>query len=170
MHVLDQIFEKISLATSISDKMYQSWFDQFASQKSQFTIDITDKWIIQISYDTFIIMTNTEMNDVSSIKVIETPHTYHFGDYEIIIQSDFPLEQLPLTIRTRQNGDRFLLNGSENKHKKVSRLLIDCKIEAIERNRLPIVINAEGNVIAVGQLYINKNYKHYINIRNIGDE
>ena len=110
------------------------------------------------------------MKDVSSIKVIETPHTYHFGDYEIIIQSDFPLEQLPLTIRTRQNGDRFLLNGSENKHKKVSRLLIDCKIEAIERNRLPIVINAEGNVIAVGQLYINKNYKHYINIRNIGDE
>lgn len=170
VHVLDQIFEKISLATSISDKMYQSWFDQFASQKSQFTIDITDKWIIQISYDTFIIMTNTEMNDVSSIKVIETPHTYHFGDYEIIIQSDFPLEQLPLTIRTRQNGDRFLLNGSENKHKKVSRLLIDCKIDAIERNRLPIVINAEGNVIAVGQLYINKNYKHYINIRNIGDE
>ncbi|MEJ8541873.1 tRNA(Ile)-lysidine synthetase, partial [Staphylococcus capitis] len=75
VHVLDQIFEKISLATSISDKMYQSWFDQFASQKSQFTIDITDKWIIQISYDTFIIMTNTEMNDVSSIKVIETPHT-----------------------------------------------------------------------------------------------
>lgn len=49
-------------------------------------------------------------------------------------------------------------------------MLIDKKIDAIERNRLPVVINAEGKIIAVGQLFMNKDYKHYINIRNIGDE
>lgn len=98
--------------------MYQTWFNQISNQKSQFTIDITDKWIIQIAYDTLIIMANTEMNDVNSTQVIEVPHTYRFGDYEIEIQPDFPLNQFPLTIRQRQNGDRFLLNGYAGKHKK----------------------------------------------------
>ncbi|KKI62340.1 tRNA(Ile)-lysidine synthetase [Staphylococcus warneri] len=170
VHVLDQLFEKTTLSKTISDKMYQTWFNQISNQKSQFTIDITDKWIIQIAYDTLIMMANTEMNDVNSTQVIEVPHTYRFGDYEIEIQPDFPLNQFPLTIRQRQNGDRFLLNGYAGKHKKVSRLLIDKKIDAIERNRLPVVINAEGKIIAVGQLFMNKDYKHYINIRNIGDE
>lgn len=170
VHILDQLFEKIALSKAISDKMYQSWFNQISSQKSQFIIDITDKWIIQIAYDTLIIMANTEMCDVNSTQVIEVPHTYRFSDYEIEIQPDFPFNQFPLTIRQRQNGDRFLLNGYTGKHKKVSRLLIDKKIDAIERNRLPVVINAEGKIIAVGQLFMNKDYKHYINIRNIGDE
>ena len=120
VHVLDQLFEKIALSKAISDKMYQSWFNQISNQKSQFIIDITDKWIIQIAYDTLIIMANTEMSDVNSTQVIEVPHTYRFGDYEIEIQPDFPFNQFPLTIRQRQNGDRFLLNGYTGKHKKVS--------------------------------------------------
>ena len=168
--VMDQLLEDIVTHSTISQKTYDEWFQQIQNEKSQFHIDITDKWIIQIAYDTLIIMANTEMSDVNSTQVIEVPHTYRFGDYEIEIQPDFPFNQFPLTIRQRQNGDRFLLNGYTGKHKKVSRLLIDKKIDAIERNRLPVVINAEGKIIAVGQLFMNKDYKHYINIRNIGDE
>lgn len=32
VHVLDQLFEKIALSKAISDKMYQSWFNQISSQ------------------------------------------------------------------------------------------------------------------------------------------
>ena len=170
MIVMDRLFNKLGQQLSIPQTSYEEWFEQIQSNKSQFNLDLTDKWIIQIAYDTLIIMANTEMSDVNSTQVIEVPHTYRFGDYEIEIQPDFPLNQFPLTIRQRQNGDRFLLNGYAGKHKKVSRLLIDKKIDAIERNRLPVVIDAEGKIIAVGQLFMNKDYKHYINIRNIGDE
>ena len=63
----------------------------------------------------------------------------------------------------------FKLNGIKG-HKKVSRLLIDHKVIQTERNQLPILVNADEAIIAVGTLYLNNEYKDTIFIRNTGEE
>jgi tRNA(Ile)-lysidine synthase len=55
------------------------------------------------------------------------PGVYNYGHYSIDITNDFPNECYPLLVRTRNDGDKFKLNGVQG-HKKVSRLLIDYKI------------------------------------------
>lgn len=54
--------------------------------------------------------------------------------------------QFPLTVRNRRNGDRMRLHGL-NGTKKVKDIFIDEKIPPSQRNRIPIVTDAEGTVI-----------------------
>lgn len=97
------------------------------------------------------------------------PGLYHYGHYSINITDNFPKDDYPLVVRTRNTGDKFKLNGIKG-HKKVSRLLIDRKIIQTERNQLPILVNADETIIAVGTLYLNNEYKDTIFIRNTGEE
>lgn len=53
---------------------------------------------------------------------------------------------------------------------KVSRLLIDKKIDSIERTQIPIILDAKQRVIAIGQLYVTTSFKHIIDIKKIGDD
>ncbi|PTK40693.1 tRNA(Ile)-lysidine synthetase, partial [Staphylococcus nepalensis] len=55
-------------------------------------------------------------------------------------------------IRSRQSGDRFVLPNKEG-HQKVNRLMINRKVPKFERERLPILLNKQGEIIAVGTLY-----------------
>ncbi|WP_172794017.1 tRNA lysidine(34) synthetase TilS [Sporosarcina sp. HYO08] len=61
---------------------------------------------------------------------------------------NMPDNALPLTVRHRKNGDRILLSGM-SQSKRLSRLFIDEKIGAIERDHLPVILTAEGEVCAV---------------------
>lgn len=45
------------------------------------------------------------------------PGLYHYGHYRISVTDDFPEDDYPLVIRTRNNGDKFKLNGIKG-HKK----------------------------------------------------
>lgn len=51
----------------------------------------------------------------------------------------------PLRVRSRRPGDRILLAGSGRK--KVKDLLIDLKIPRADRDRLPLVVDADGHVL-----------------------
>lgn len=165
--VLDKLIDKLALEQPISEKMYESWLTQIASNHAQCTLYTTDKWIIHIAYDKFILMANYEQA-LSQIKVNQ-PGTYTFSRYNIEIQADLPQDEFPLTIRTRQVGDKYELNGSTG-HKKVSRLFIDEKIIQRQREEMPVIVTADEEIIAVGTLFLKQKYNELISISNMGEE
>ena len=170
MILLDRLFEMLQLNKSFSEKNYNEWFEQIESKQSQIKIPLTEKWIIQIAYDKFIIMAHYEQSLLEE-QIVTRPYTYQFGHYLITIhpnENDKAIDW-PLTIRTRRDGDKFKLNGSHG-HKKVSRLFIDKKIDSIERTQIPIILDAKQRVIAIGQLYVTTSFKHIIDIKKIGDD
>ena len=60
MILLDQLFEQLQLNKAFSEKQYHEWFHQISNQIAQFEISLTEKWIIQIAYDKFIILAKNE--------------------------------------------------------------------------------------------------------------
>lgn len=165
MVLLDKLIEDIQLDKTFSEKNYQQWFEQISSQLAQFEITLSEKWIIQIAYDKFILMAKNK-KPVLDEQIITHADTYRFGSYRITISSDLAMQHFPLTIRTRRNGDKFKLNG-RNGHKKVSRLLIDYKIDNDARAQMPLVEDQQHNIIAIGDLYIAEAYDKYIKINKL---
>ena len=124
--VMDLLFEKLDCHLAMPQHAYDEWFEQIRNDKSQFNIHVTDEWIIQIAYDKLIIMAKSEMDQYILDRIcIRKPGTYEFNDYQIDIHPDLPQQLYPLTVRVRQNGDVYKLNGQ--KVIKVSRLFIDKK-------------------------------------------
>lgn len=62
---------------------------------------------------------------------------------------------LPLTIRSRMAGDVISLSYGQ---KKVSRLMIDAKIPARQRESWPVVLNSQQQIILVPKIAKNKDY------------
>ncbi|WP_188006861.1 tRNA(Ile)-lysidine synthase [Sporosarcina sp. ANT_H38] len=71
-----------------------------------------------------------------------------FMDTDDIMYFDLPHSKLPLSIRRREDGDRILLPGMTHP-KRLSRLFIDEKVGMTERDRLPVIITAQGEICAV---------------------
>lgn len=166
--LMDCLLKYTDIPAPYSERTYYEWFHQIANDKAQFEIGLTEQWHIKIAYDKFIIMAKyQQQTSVEPIKIYHHGH-YHFGNSHIIVDEQMPADVFPLTIRTRKNGDIFCLNG-QTAHKKVSRLMIDHKVDMNERNIMPIVVDAEQHIIAVGQLYISRTHQDYLTINN-GDE
>lgn len=168
MVLLDQLFERIQLGVTFSEKNYRDWFHKINSEIAQFEITLSEKWIIQIAYDKFIIMAQNE-TDILTEQIVTNANTYRFGTYIIKVHPSIEQQSLPLTIRTRHDGDKFKLNGQKG-HKKVSRLFIDNKIHNDERMCMPLIEDRQHNIIAVGNLFIASTYDKHIDIKKIGDE
>ena len=64
-------------------------------------------------------------------------------------------QQLPLTIRTKEVGDRMYLPGV-NGSKKVSRILIDAKIPQSKRSTWPILVDAKNQILAILDLRVSR--------------
>lgn len=166
--LMDCLLQYTDIPAPYSERTYHEWFHQIANDKAQFEIGLTEQWHIKIAYDKFIIMAKyQQQTSVEPIKIYHHGH-YHFGNSHIMVDEQMPADVFPLTIRTRKNGDIFCLNG-QTAHKKVSRLMIDHKVDMNERNIMPIVVDAEQHIIAVGQLYISRTHQDYLTINN-GDE
>lgn len=58
---------------------------------------------------------------------------------------------LPLSVRTRRDGDRMFIKGL-NRKKKVSRMMIDEKVGRTVREQLPLIVTNDGEVIAIPTL------------------
>jgi tRNA(Ile)-lysidine synthase len=75
----------------------------------------------------------------------------------------------PLRVRSRRPGDRLLLAGTG--HKKVKDLLIDLKIPRADRDRLPLVVDAEGRVLWIpgvrrsGTAWIGKDTRRILHMK-----
>ena len=79
---------------------------------------------------------------------VDNPAAQLFTDADDIMYFDLPHSALPLSIRNREDGDRILLPGMSHP-KRLSRLFIDLKVAMTSRNRLPVLITAQGEVCAV---------------------
>ncbi|HIW13096.1 MAG TPA: tRNA lysidine(34) synthetase TilS [Candidatus Salinicoccus stercoripullorum] len=75
--------------------------------------------------------------------------TYNFNGYEITVEMD--TSELPLRVRTREEGDRIFVPGIGTK--KLSRLFIDQKVPRDERDTMPVVTGQDHQIIAVGTIY-----------------
>ncbi|RIM69828.1 tRNA lysidine(34) synthetase TilS [Staphylococcus arlettae] len=165
--VLDNVLNDMDALFGFAEKTYIEWFRQLASSVAQATLFSTDKWIIHIAYDKFIIMAKD--NQILRTMQISQEGHYRFGHYQIHIHETLPSEEYPLKIRTRKPGDRYQLSGKQG-HKKVNRLFIDRKVVDAERDQTPIVINAQNEIIAVGTLYKAEYIQNSILIKFMGDE
>ncbi|MFH7204699.1 tRNA lysidine(34) synthetase TilS, partial [Staphylococcus aureus] len=103
------------------------------------------------------------------VQTIEKPGNYIFNKYRLEIHSNLPKCLFPLTVRTRQSGDAFKLNGRDG-YKKVNRLFIDCKVQQWVRDQMPIILDKQQRIIAVGDLYQQQTIKQWILISKNGDE
>lgn len=91
------------------------------------------------------------MNDDLSFQVGENLGTYHYGEQMLrfsIGTQGIPLEAItfPLTVRPPRPGDRIQLAVGS---KKVSRILIDAKVPCYLREQVPVVVDANGLILAV---------------------
>ncbi len=60
--------------------------------------------------------------------------------YSVVV----PLAAFPLTVRNRRPGDRVALSGGA---RKVQDLMVDAKIPRSERDRVPLVVAADGQIL-----------------------
>lgn len=72
MVVLDCLLSKYYELFNISAKTYEEWFKQFSSKKAQFSINLTDKWIIQIAYGKLIIMAKIMAIHILEFKLLKS--------------------------------------------------------------------------------------------------
>ncbi|WP_424153899.1 tRNA lysidine(34) synthetase TilS [Staphylococcus debuckii] len=163
--IMDKLLNKWTEHQPISEHAYREWFTQLENSTVQAVIYSTDKWNIQIVYDKFIIMGYTDI-DLTPKRITQPGH-YQFGTYQIIINNTLDNTDFPMTLRIRQQGDRFALPHHRG-HQKVNRLMINRKVPAYERDRLPILLNKQGEIVAVGSLYTAPNYEKKLEITNLG--
>ncbi|HEY0177508.1 MAG TPA: tRNA lysidine(34) synthetase TilS [Pedobacter sp.] len=64
----------------------------------------------------------------------------------------------PLILRTWQEGDRFMPLGMKN-YKKLSDFFIDLKVPLPEKERVPVLVNGNGDIIWVAGLRQDNRYK-----------
>ncbi|WP_353893368.1 tRNA lysidine(34) synthetase TilS [Proteinivorax hydrogeniformans] len=80
-------------------------------------------------------------------------------------QLDGSLVKAPLFIRTRKKGDYFYLNKQGGK-KKVKDFMIDEKIPKILRDLIPILVDADDNILAILGKRTNGRFKSDSNCKN----
>ena len=78
----------------------------------------------------------------------EQQNTYYFNSTSVC---------LPLYVRARKEGDRIAQRGMPQA-KKVSRIFIDDKIPLVERNRWPLLVDAQDELLAVLAVRVNNKF------------
>lgn len=140
-------------------------------------IDIASKIRVEISYSKLIFFKNEISNDKNK-KIIEikldeeveidkkrslSSAVIDKKDFSFVESSDrsaFDLNKLnlPLKIRSRKPGDKFVPLGM-NGHKKVKDILIDEKVPKHLREKASLVVDAKDNIIWLAPYRISDDYK-----------
>lgn len=104
--------------------------------------------ILSIEYDRVKMVKESDAVQSKPL-LVEENGKFIYNDYHIEVEMNH--SEFPLYIRNRKDGDRIALkNGG---HKKLSRLFIDKKIPASERQMIPVIEDRNGIIIAVGSIY-----------------
>lgn len=72
----------------------------------------------------------------------------------------------PIIIRFRQDGDKFMPLGMKN-FKKLSDFLINCKIPLPQKDKIPLVVNGNGDIIWVAGLRQDNRYKVNVTTKKV---
>ncbi|HWL25031.1 MAG TPA: tRNA lysidine(34) synthetase TilS [Ureibacillus sp.] len=122
------IFEKIESPSLVNEKLLEF-----------------NKWnVIQNGICLYI----GDATNVENLDSLESRTVYYFHSNSF---------KAPFRIRLRKEGDRIHLKGMETS-KRLSRLFIDEKVPLLDRDQLPILVDAEDNVMAVLGIRVNKNF------------
>jgi tRNA(Ile)-lysidine synthase len=117
-----------------------------------------------------------------AVQITKDSHEVKYGDFKItLLHDDSPLiikdnplavsinaELLiyPLTIRPWQHGDYFYPLGMKKKQK-LSDFFIQQKIALHEKSRVPLLINANGDIVWVAGYRLNEHYKVTQNTKKV---
>lgn len=127
-------------------KYIEEILDVAASDTAQAEFPLGE-YLLIIAYDELCIVHRRD--EIQSSLEIARNGVYSFNGYEIT--AELEVDDLPLTVRTRQDGDRVVMPGIG--HKKISRLFIDRKVPRNDRETMPVIINRNHQIIAVGTIY-----------------
>lgn len=94
-------------------------------------------------------------NERYAIRVAEKTDV-EVGQFCVMV--DFDQVEMPLTVRSWHEGDRFQPLGMRGK-KKISDLLIEQKVPRIKKLEIPILVDARGLVVAVWPWRIGDDFK-----------
>ncbi|WP_342388071.1 tRNA lysidine(34) synthetase TilS [Salinicoccus bachuensis] len=105
------------------------------------------KTSIVISYDQ---ITRKQGKDENvDVLRIERDGSYVFNGYRITTR--LAAHQYPLEVRTKEAGDRMKIPGTGTK--KLSRIFIDGKVPRDEREKMPVILDSDHQIIALGEIY-----------------
>ncbi|MCC4722763.1 tRNA lysidine(34) synthetase TilS [Salinicoccus sp. RF5] len=102
---------------------------------------------IVISYDHITRRQGEGENE--SMLMIEGDGSHVFNGYRIT--SRLEPHQYPLMVRTKESGDRMQIPGLGTK--KLSRIFIDGKVPKDEREKMPVILDSDRQIIALGEIY-----------------
>lgn len=149
-------------------------------------IDLPDDIKVYINYQELIFFKNAHQN-IEGIKgktklKLNSKHQFDYG-FELITETadaegiEFSLDnnkavldldklKLPLYLRSRKAGDFFVPLGMEGE-KKVKDFLIDEKVPRYLRDNIPIIVDADDNLVWLAGFRISEDYKVSDNSDNV---
>jgi len=140
----------------VSDKHVNIILDMIYNSKPNMELKLPDKLLITKSYNKLIVGVQQEEdeyyeyeigNEVSlpnghSLEIIES--TEDSTNYTIKLNSNEI--KLPLYVRMRKPGDKMIIKNMNN-YKKIKDIFIDSKLSKEERNKQPIVVDSNNEIL-----------------------
>lgn len=159
--VLNYLFEQNEITSS--DNKIKDVIELITNNKPNLVYDLGNDYQFVKAYETCMIKkpsTNFIVNEelyLYDTVVIDGYGSFYFRHKALENATDYlPLsknEIYPLTIRTREDGDRLIIGEG---HKKLKDFLIDHKVPLEERDKLIVVTNGNNEIIWVMGYYKKK--------------
>ncbi|MFJ7936822.1 tRNA lysidine(34) synthetase TilS [Sporosarcina sp. NPDC096371] len=165
--LLKYLYDGESTPVEYNSALISQLLHHVESQNGNVSIDLPRGYRFTRAYSKLTFVRHTQSEEIATRKVFPKGNWTRWGnDLELywaevddsdaelfmstddIMYFDLPDSHLPLFIKRREDGDRILLPGMDHP-KRVSRLLIDEKVDLAERDRLPLIVTALGEICAV---------------------
>ena len=129
-----------------------------ASQHPSGQFSLPGGWVVRREYAQLVLEKSDAFTEILPEVLLAVPGVTQWGDWRIrtvfdtpdptldpahTLALDYDLLALPLVVRPRRTGDRILLPGGE---KQLKKLMIDLKLPAASRARLPVIADRNGPV------------------------
>lgn len=164
--LLNYIYNNVS--TLHSQSLLSSIFTLFTTENGSATIHLPAQYIARREYG--IVTFGPAQSVTVQAPYILVPNKWQkYADFELFIgPSNEQLDgecyyfngstvKFPLTVRTRKQGDRIHLVGMEHA-KRLSRLFIDDKIPLEKRDRWPLLVDGDDNILAILGVRVNNKF------------
>ena len=170
--IIEKIFkEKCLNLENIDDKNIDCLIKLINNNKTGTEINLPNNMVARINYNYLKIDVKKENKEYyielkdglvleNGMKFIKINNDENGND---TLHLDSSLIKLPLYVRNRKKGDFIELKGTNGK-KLVSDIFIDCKINRVDRDIYPIVVDSNDKIIWIPKLkkskYDSKNHKN----------
>lgn len=165
--LLKYLYDGESIPVEYNSALISQLLHHVTSQNGNVFIDLPRGYRFMRAYSKLTFVRDTQFEETAIRKVFPKGSWTRWGnDVELywtevddsnlelfmgvddIMYFDLPDTDFPLYIKGREDGDRILLAGMDHP-KRLSRLFIDGKVDFAERDRLPLIVTARGEICAV---------------------